>query len=274
MPVVALMLLGLVALLRGTRLSAGLALGAASTRKFAAWPVVLLAMFAAADRNADGPSGATCCPSPVLVVPVVSSRSPPRPVGVHRRRRAVPARPGRSRLACGQRAARGTSWCRLVPAIHRPYVIVAAVLGLAFLCPLPDTGIRERRSRRGQGDRLGDAGGHPARPGHPCRLPAVPHQPVPVGVDVPLLGRPRRARGRSAPTTAPTPVSCRRRYRTPRSSTAWTRSAWWGRPRRRPPSRSRRRCRAWPAPRWCRPCPGGRAPRRGCSHPVAFSACR
>ena len=51
MPVVALMLLGLVALQRRRPVLAGLALGAASTLKFTAWPVVFLALFAATDRE-------------------------------------------------------------------------------------------------------------------------------------------------------------------------------------------------------------------------------
>ena len=46
MPVVALMLLGLVALQRRRPVLAGLALGAASSLKFTAWPLVVLALWA------------------------------------------------------------------------------------------------------------------------------------------------------------------------------------------------------------------------------------
>ena len=49
MPVVALMLLGLAALQRRRPVLAGLALGAASSLKFTAWPLVLLALWAACD---------------------------------------------------------------------------------------------------------------------------------------------------------------------------------------------------------------------------------
>ncbi len=51
MPVVALMLLGLVALKRRRPLLAGLALGAASSLKFTAWPLALLALWAASDAR-------------------------------------------------------------------------------------------------------------------------------------------------------------------------------------------------------------------------------
>ncbi len=51
MPVVALMLLGLVALQRRRPLLAGLALGAASSLKFTAWPLALFALWAASDTR-------------------------------------------------------------------------------------------------------------------------------------------------------------------------------------------------------------------------------
>ena len=52
MPVVALMLAGLVALQRRRPVLAGLALGAASSLKFTAWPLVVFALLAARDRHA------------------------------------------------------------------------------------------------------------------------------------------------------------------------------------------------------------------------------
>ncbi len=51
MPVAALMLLGLAALQRRRPVLAGLALGAASSLKFTAWPLAVLALFAAADLH-------------------------------------------------------------------------------------------------------------------------------------------------------------------------------------------------------------------------------
>ena len=51
MPVVALMLFGLVGLQRRRPFLAGLALGAASSLKFTAWPLALLALWAASDRT-------------------------------------------------------------------------------------------------------------------------------------------------------------------------------------------------------------------------------
>jgi hypothetical protein len=51
MPVAALMLLGLVAVQRRRPVLAGLALGAASSLKFTAWPLVLLAVFAVRDLD-------------------------------------------------------------------------------------------------------------------------------------------------------------------------------------------------------------------------------
>ncbi len=75
MPVVALMLLGLVALQRRRPVLAGLALGAASSLKFTAWPLALFALWAASDTRSRRAMGRyalgvllvavrSCCPWP------------------------------------------------------------------------------------------------------------------------------------------------------------------------------------------------------------------
>ena len=132
MPVVALMLLGLVALQRRRPVLAGLALGAASTLKFTAWPVVLLAMFAATDLQRRRAIGRYALAVALLVVPVVF------PVAIHNPSAFIDnvvrfplglagvASPAASALP-------GHVLVSLVPAIRRPYVIIVGVVGLAFL---------------------------------------------------------------------------------------------------------------------------------------------
>ena len=132
MPVVALMLLGLVALQRRRPVLAGLALGAASTLKFTAWPVVLFALFAVTDLQGRRAVGRYALSVAALVVPVVF------PVAIHNPSAFIDnvvrfplglagvASPAASALP-------GHVLVSLVPAIHRPYVLVAGVLGLAFL---------------------------------------------------------------------------------------------------------------------------------------------
>jgi hypothetical protein len=132
MPVVALMLLGLVALQRRQPVLAGLALGAASTLKFTAWPVVFLALFAVRDlqrRRAVGRCGMAVA---LLVVPVVL------PVALHNPSAFIDnvvrfplglagvASPAASALP-------GHVLVSTFPAIHGPYVIVVTILGLAVL---------------------------------------------------------------------------------------------------------------------------------------------
>ena len=132
MPVVALMLLGLVALQRRRPVLAGLALGAASTLKFTAWPVVFLALFAATDRQRRRAAGRYVVAVGVLVVPVVF------PVALHNPSAFVDnvirfplglagvASPAASALP-------GHVLVAAFPAIHRPYVITVTVLGLLIL---------------------------------------------------------------------------------------------------------------------------------------------
>ena len=132
MPVVALMLLGLVALQRRRPVLAGLALGAASTLKFTAWPVVFLALFAVSDRRRRRAVGRYALAVAVLVVPVVL------PVALHNPSAFIDnvvrfplglagvASPAASALP-------GHMLVSTIPAIHGPYVIVVTILGLAVL---------------------------------------------------------------------------------------------------------------------------------------------
>ncbi|MDA8367147.1 MAG: glycosyltransferase 87 family protein, partial [Actinomycetota bacterium] len=71
MPVVALMLLGLVGLQRRRPYLAGLALGAASSLKFTAWPLAFLALWAALDRGGRRAAAWTAAGIVTVVVPVV-----------------------------------------------------------------------------------------------------------------------------------------------------------------------------------------------------------
>jgi hypothetical protein len=132
MPVVALMLLGLVALQRRRPVLAGLALGAASTLKFTAWPVVFLALFAATDRQQRRAGGRYVLAVAALVVPVVF------PVALHNPSAFVDnvirfplglagvASPAASALP-------GHMLVTAFPSVHRPYVIAVGVIGLAVL---------------------------------------------------------------------------------------------------------------------------------------------
>ena len=132
MPVVALMLLGLVALQRRRPVLAGLALGAASTLKFTSWPLVFLALFAVSDLQGRRAVGRYATAVALLVVPVVL------PVALHNPSAFIDnvirfplglagvASPAASALP-------GHVLVSSFPAIHGPYVIVMTILGLAFL---------------------------------------------------------------------------------------------------------------------------------------------
>jgi hypothetical protein len=71
MPVVALMLLGLVGLQRRRPYLAGLALGAASSLKFTAWPLAVLALWVARDRQGRKAAAWTAAGIVSVVAPVV-----------------------------------------------------------------------------------------------------------------------------------------------------------------------------------------------------------
>jgi len=132
MPVAALMLLGLVALQRRRPVLAGLVLGAASTLKFTSWPLVFLVLFAASDlrgRRAVGRYTVSVLAVAVPVVLPVALHNPSAfidnvvrfPLGL-----AGVASPAASALP-------GHILVAAFPGIHRAYVIVAAVAGLAVL---------------------------------------------------------------------------------------------------------------------------------------------
>lgn len=132
LPVAALMLAGLAALQRRRPVLAGVALGAASSLKFTAWPLAVLALFVVGDlarRRAVGRYllgvAAVCVP---VVVPFVAAnpaafvdnvvRFPLGLAGVSSP--AASAFPGHILIA-------------LLPGIHRAYVVVVGVVGVAVL---------------------------------------------------------------------------------------------------------------------------------------------
>ena len=132
MPVVALMLLGLVALQRRRPVLAGLALGAASSLKFTAWPLVLLAVWAVRDLKMHRAIGRYVVGVAAVVVPVVvpvALRNPSAfvdnvvrfPLGL-----AGVSSPAASALP-------GHMLVSVIPGIHRPYVVVAGLVGGAAL---------------------------------------------------------------------------------------------------------------------------------------------
>ena len=106
MPVVALMLLGLVALQRRRPVLAGLALGAASSLKFTAWPLVVLAAVGRLGPPAPPGRGAVSGRGGRRGGPGGAPGGPPQPVRLRRQRDPVPARAGRRVVAGGQRPAR------------------------------------------------------------------------------------------------------------------------------------------------------------------------
>jgi Glycosyltransferase family 87 len=132
MPVASLMLLGLVALQRRRPLLAGLALGAASSLKFTAWPLVLLAAWCAFDRRSRRSLGwyvggvlLVVCP---VVLPVALSGPSAFvdnvikfPLGL-----TAVASPAASPFP-------GHYFVDVFPSAHRAYVVVVVVVGLAVL---------------------------------------------------------------------------------------------------------------------------------------------
>lgn len=132
MPVIALMLLGLVALQRRRPVLAGLALGAASSLKFTAWPLAFLALWAAQDLYRRRALGRYVLGFAVIAGPVVAPfalRNPSAfvdnvirfPLGL-----AGVASPAASPLP-------GHLLISAVPGMHKPYVIAAAVIGAVLL---------------------------------------------------------------------------------------------------------------------------------------------
>ncbi len=128
MPVAAMMLLGLVALQRRRPVLAGLALGAASSLKFTAWPLVVLAAWAALDREGRRGIGRYAAGVVAVVAPVVlpvALRNPSAfvdnvirfPLGL-----AGVSSPAASSLP-------GHILVATFPGVHRLYVVVALIVG-------------------------------------------------------------------------------------------------------------------------------------------------
>jgi MYXO-CTERM domain-containing protein len=135
MPVAALMLVGLVALQRRRPLLAGLALGAASSLKFTAWPLVFFALWAAWDLKGRRAAGRYALGALAIVVPVVVpvALSNPSafidnvvrfPLGL-----AGVSSPAASALP-------GHMLVSAIPGSHRIYVVVVGIIGLAVLAVL------------------------------------------------------------------------------------------------------------------------------------------
>ncbi len=132
MPVVALMLLGMVAVQRRRPILAGLALGAASSLKFTAWPLVLFALWAVWDLKAHRAAGRYALGVAAVVVPIVlpfAARNPEAfvdnviryPLGL-----AGVSSPAASALP-------GHILVSAIPGSHRAYVVVVGIIGLAVL---------------------------------------------------------------------------------------------------------------------------------------------
>lgn len=132
MPVVALMLLGLVALQRRRPVLAGLVLGAASSLKFTAWPLVVLAIWAARDLHQRRAIGRYLVGVVAVAVPVVlplALKNPSAfidnvirfPLGL-----AGVSSPAASALP-------GHIVVSAFPGLHRIYVLSAAAVGCVVL---------------------------------------------------------------------------------------------------------------------------------------------
>jgi hypothetical protein len=132
MPVVALMLLGLVALQRRRPVLAGLALGAASSLKFTAWPLAVLGLWAAYDLGLHRRIGHYLLGLVAIMGPVVlpvALRNPSAfvdnvirfPLGL-----AGVSSPAASALP-------GHLLVSAYPGAHKAYVVVVGVVGVAIL---------------------------------------------------------------------------------------------------------------------------------------------
>jgi len=130
--VVALMLLGLVALQRRRPVLAGLALGAASSLKFTAWPLVLLAVWAAYDLRMHRAVGRYLLGVVAVVGPVVL------PVALRNSSAFVDnvIRFPLGLAGVSSPAASALPGHLLVvafPGIHKAYVVIIGVVGMVIL---------------------------------------------------------------------------------------------------------------------------------------------
>lgn len=132
MPVVSLMLLGMVALQRRRPLLAGLALGAASSLKFTAWPLALLAAWTVFDRRGHRSLGWYGLGLTLVVGPVVLPLALSNPAAFFDNVIKFPlglagvASPAASPLP-------GHFFVDAFPAAHRIYVVTVVGMGLAVL---------------------------------------------------------------------------------------------------------------------------------------------
>ncbi len=132
MPVAALMLLGLAALQRRRPVLAGLALGAASSLKFTAWPLLVLALWAARDLRLHRAVGRYLVGAAAVVVPVVMPLALAHPTAfVDNVIRFPLGLAGVSSPAAS--ALPGHILVSIFPEAHKPYVVVVGVVGVAIL---------------------------------------------------------------------------------------------------------------------------------------------
>jgi hypothetical protein len=132
MPVVALMLLGLAALQRRRPVLAGLALGAASSLKFTAWPLAVLAVWAVYDLHRNRAIGRFLLGVAAVIVPVVVPVALGNiPAFVDNVIRFPLGLAGVSSPAAS--AMPGHIIVSIFPAEHRIYVAVVGVIGLVVL---------------------------------------------------------------------------------------------------------------------------------------------
>jgi hypothetical protein len=132
MPVVALMLLGLAALQRRRPVLAGLALGAASSLKFTAWPLAVLAVWAVYDLHRNRAIGRYLLGAAAVIVPVVVPVALGNvPAFVDNVIRFPLGLAGVSSPAAS--AMPGHIIVSIFPAEHRIYVAVVGVIGCVVL---------------------------------------------------------------------------------------------------------------------------------------------
>jgi hypothetical protein len=132
MPVVALMLLGLVALQRRRPVLAGLALGAASSLKFTAWPLVVVGLWAAYDLRMHRAIGRYLLGVLAVVGPVVLPVALSNPSAfVDNVIRFPLGLAGVSSPAAS--ALPGHLLVAAFPGVHKAYVVIIGVVGIVVL---------------------------------------------------------------------------------------------------------------------------------------------
>ncbi len=132
LPVVAFMLLGMVLALRRRPVLAGLALGAASSLKFTAWPLALLALFVARNAHGKRAIGRMIAGMAVVVVPAVLPVAVRNPLAFIDNVVRFPlgltgvTSPAASALP-------GHLLVMAFPGIHRAFTLVVAAVGLLVI---------------------------------------------------------------------------------------------------------------------------------------------